>query len=135
MCSTQEWDEPGMLKCHKLDSQISPCIGCFLPCTFYPIGGKRCHLSAVKPLPRPSSDQTLHALPSFSIPSALCHGVVFLRAGYSLGVLSPPLLPLPTHCLGIWGRPPGSIACSSRYLGLAALHPRVTSPRRDRLRG
>lgn len=44
--------------------------------------------------------------------------------------LSAPL-PLPTYRLGAWGWPTASIACSTRYLGLAALRPRGISPKQD----
>ena len=77
------------LKCHQLETQISPCIGCFLTSCTPPFGGKRCHFSAVKPSPRPYLDQILHVLPSPFLP--LCAmGLDFWGLGYSLSVLICP---------------------------------------------
>lgn len=121
------------LKCHKLTTQISPCVDCFLSGSSHPTGGKHCHLSAVKPVPCPYSDQTLHV--TFSIPSAWHRGVALLRTGSSLCVLSLPL-PLPTTFgvgvghLEASPAPPGTWNCSvpsSRHLTKTGL---AMGPRR-----
>lgn len=78
----KEEDEPGMVdwKCYQLENQISPCIGCFLTqCLIFCSPWREalslsCSKAFTVSILGPNSSRV-----SFSIPSAVCHGVGFLR--------------------------------------------------------
>lgn len=92
------------LKCLQLETQLSPCIGYFLTSFSSPWRGALslfCSKAFTASKLKPDSSCV-----TFSIPSAACHGVVFLKTWLNPYLSLSAPFPLPTHCLRGCSWPP-----------------------------